>query len=302
MIKKHAILLFFISISFINPSSSNAQNFPTNGEVSEELQMGGPSIDYLNLEFPRPGVTKCSEFPNEVRTINGDINKYGKALLMVIFPKDCPYCIIAANSAGAIVDKYRSQLTVWYANQRLNGEGSCGDITEMSNKYPFVKNADFKFIDVYMWNNAWNSSWHYGSQDSYWSRKESPSVYRIFNPKTKKVTGIDYYLGPIENQIKLAVADNFIPTGIQETSVLKSYEIYPNPSNSTLNLNINLETKEEAKVSIYNTQGKEVRNFVLNNSSSFRQPIDIANFSEGIYFITVSINGVRIIKDKFIKK
>jgi hypothetical protein len=97
---------------------------------------------------------------------------------------------------------------VWYANQRLNGDGSCSEITKLSNQYTFVRNADFKFIDVYMWNNAWNSPWHYGAQDSYWSRKGSPSVYRIFSPRTKKVTGIDYNAGPIEPQIRAAIAEN----------------------------------------------------------------------------------------------
>jgi hypothetical protein len=65
-----------------------SQNYPINGEVSEEIAIGGPSIDYLTLTFPRNGVTQCAPFAGQTRTVGGDIDRYGKALLVVIFPDD----------------------------------------------------------------------------------------------------------------------------------------------------------------------------------------------------------------------
>ncbi len=291
-----------VCCSMMIAQSTMGQNFPINGTEAEEIAIGGPSKDYLTLEFPRPGVAKCAPYSSETRTIAGDLAK-GKALLVVIFPKDCPYCIEAADQADVTIDKYRDKLTVWYVNQRLNGDGSCADITEVSNKYKFVKNADFKFIDIYMWNNAWGSSWHYGSQDSYFSRPGSPSVYRIFDPKSKKVTGINYFVGQIDNQIASAVKNNFTPTGTATANAnLASYELYPNPAKEQLYLNINLVETANTVVSIKNMLGVEVLRQDLGNSNTFNSNINTASLNSDMYLIQVISDGKAIVNDKFVKQ
>ena len=288
--------------SILIAQSSMGQNFPANGTEAEEIAIGGPSKDYLTLEFPRGTDEECAPYKGLKRSIGGDLAK-GKALLVVIFPKDCPYCIEAADQADLTIDKYRDKLTVWYVNQRLNGDGSCADITEMSNKYKFVKNADFKFIDIYMWNNTWGSPWHYGEQDSYFSRKESPSVYRIFDPKTKKVTGINYFVGQIDNQIAAAVKNNFTPTGTATATVnLASYEMFPNPAKEQLSLNVNLIESASAVVSIKNMLGVEVLRQDLGTSNAFNSNINIASLNSEMYLIQVITEGKAIINDKFVKQ
>lgn len=280
-----------------------AQNFPANGTEEEEKAIGGPSKDYLTLQFPRGADQECAPFKGQKRSIGGDIAKYGKAVLVIIFPKDCPYCIKAADEADAVISKYSDKLTVWYVNQRLNGDGYCDDITEMSNIYPFVKKADFKFIDIYMWNNDWASPWHYGDQDSYWTRKESPSVYRIFDPKSKKVTGISYFVGPIESQIQAAIKNNFSPLATAlATENLASYSIFPNPATESLNLNLSLNNAAPAVVSIKNTLGIEVLRQDIGTAVSFNQIIDIQNLDKAIYMISVLSNGVTIASDRFVKQ
>lgn len=278
------ILSIGLLLTAISINTLKAQNFPANGEIVEEIAIGGPSIDYKDLAFPRPGVTQCDSFINQTRTISGDIDAYGKTLLVVIFPKDCPYCINAANAAEPIIAQYRDDITLWYANQRLNGDGSCEDITELGNEYDFVKNADFKFLDVHMWNNEWNSSWHYGSQDSYWARKESPSVYRVFNPKTKKVTAISYYLGPIENELIAAIADNKTEQVTHISSAHDRVLVYPNPVVS--NLYINVPTNAQFIVHIYNSKG------VLVKSVENSLEISVSNLASGMYVIHYISNRV----------
>lgn len=295
-------VLSAVIAGLLGVSQLYAQNFPKDGTEAQEIAIGGPSKDYLTLEFPRPGVAKCAPFSAETRTIGGDLAK-GKALLVVIFPKDCPYCIEAADKADAVIDKYRDKLTLWYVNQRLNGEGSCGDITEMSNKYKFVRNADFKFIDIYMWNNAWGTPWHYGAQDSYFSRPGSPSVYRIFDPKSKKVTAMAYGVDGIDGQIAAAVKNNFLPTGAERaTANLSSYEMYPNPAKESLNLNINLKNSGNTIVSIKNNLGVEVLRKELGNASSFNEVINLEQLQSDMYHIQVISEGVNIINDKFVKQ
>lgn len=284
-------------------TGSIAQNFPANGTEAEEIAIGGPSKDYLTLEFPRGTDQECTPFKGQRRSVGGDIAKYGKAVLVIIFPKDCPSCIEAADVADAVISKYSDKLTVWYANQRMNGEGFCDDITEMGNKYPFVKKADFKFIDIYMINAPWGFNWHYGSQDSYWIRPGSPSVYRIFDPKSKKVTGISYFVGPIESQIQAAIKNNFVVTATSAaTENLASYSIFPNPASESLNLSLSLNSAAPAVVSIKNTLGVEVLRQDIGTAVSFNQIIDIQNLDKAIYMISVLSNGVTIASDRFVKQ
>lgn len=295
------IFACFTSIIFI--SNSVAQNFPPNGTEAEEMKIGGPSSDYLTLQFPRDADLECAPFTKERRSIAGDIAKYGKAVLVIIFPKDCPYCIVAANQADEVISKYSDKLTVWYVNQRLNGDGECDDIIEMGDKYPFVKKANFKFKDTYMWNNAWGSSWHYGAQDSYWSRKESPSVYRIFDPKSKKVTGINYYVGPIESQIQAAIKNNFTPTGAEAASAnLSQFSMFPNPANEAVNIKLELKNTSSTVVSIKNTLGIEVLRKDMGNATSFDQNISIENLDKAMYMVSVIVDGVTIANDKLVKQ
>jgi hypothetical protein len=277
-----------------------AQNFPKDGTVAQEIAIGGPSIDYLTLEFPRPGVAKCNPH-TETRTIAGDLAK-GKALLVVIFPKDCPHCITAADKADPMIAKYRDKLTLWYVNQRLNGEGSCNEITDMKNKYPFVKGADFAFIDIYMINAPWGFNWHYAGQDSYFSRPGAPSVYRIFDPITKKVTGIDYNFGTIESQVQAAIKNNFTPTGAERaTDMLMSYELFPNPSKENVWLHANLKESSVATISIKNKLGVELLNKQV-SGSSIRENLDLTNLNTDMYMLSVTVDGIQIINDKIVKQ
>jgi hypothetical protein len=295
------IFTCFTGIIFI--SNAVGQNFPPNGTEAEEMKIGGPSIDYLTLEFPRGTDQECAPFKGQRRTIGGDLDKYGKAVLVIIFPIDCPYCIIAADQADAVISKYSDKLTVWYVNQRLNGEGACDDISELSNKYPFVKKADFKFIDIYMWNNAWNTSWHYPEQDSYWTRKESPSVYRIFDPKSKKVTGINYYVGSIEKEIQAAIKNNFTPTGANAAlDNLSQFSMFPNPANEAVNIKLELKNTASTVISIKNTLGIEVLRKEMGNSTSFDQNINIENLDKAMYMVSVIVDGVTIANDKLVKQ
>lgn len=282
---------------------ATAQNFPANGTVEEEIAIGGPSKDYLTLEFPRGTDQECIPFKGERRSVGGDIAKYGKAVLVIIFPKDCPYCIVAADQADAVIKKYEDKLTIWYVNQRLNGEGSCGDITEMSNKYSFVQKANFKFLDIYMMNATFTASVHYGGQDSYWAKPGMPSVYRIFDPKSKKVTGINYYVGPIESQIQEAIRNNFSPLANEAASKnLESYSLFPNPAESSITLNLNLKATANTVISVKNVLGVEVLRQELGTGSAFNQVLDLQSINKEMYMISVIADGVTVVKDKFVKQ
>jgi hypothetical protein len=64
--------------------------------------------------------------------------------------------------------------------------------------------------------------------------------------------------------------------------------LYPNPGDGKFNLKFNLKNKEDAEVTIYNSEGKPVYNEKLPSfTGEYNKPIDISNNSKGIYFVKV---------------
>ena len=85
---------------------------------------------------------------------------------------------------------------------------------------------------------------------------------------------------------------NPITTSVDETQMEnKLINVYPNPTNSTLNI----EVKEQTQITIVNVLGDVVLTQTLNRLSK----IDVSNLTSGVYFIQDSKSGKAI---KFIKE
>ena len=87
------------------------------------------------------------------------------------------------------------------------------------------------------------------------------------------------------------VSVNFISNDILIES------IYPNPTESDLNIQFNL-APNNATISIYNTLGECVLNETYNSMSV---KINTSNFADGVYFISIR-NGETVFQEKFIKQ
>lgn len=85
------------------------------------------------------------------------------------------------------------------------------------------------------------------------------------------------------------------PVGIKDVSKTdKEFQIYPNPANNTLNLNINL---EYGSISLYDINGKLMMQSVLVKS------VDVSKLSQGMYWIQVKDeNGEQVSVSKFVKQ
>lgn len=118
-------------------------------------------------------------------------------------------------------------------------------------------------------------------------------------------TQIDGY--PI-NHIAKWIGGNFVDTcgnssGIEETSsIVKDFNVYPNPTNGNVTLEINLDKPENINISIYNTIGERIYFENVNNVfGSFYKNIDISGLSKGIYLININAADLFICK-KIIKR
>lgn len=79
-----------------------------------------------------------------------------------------------------------------------------------------------------------------------------------------------------------------VRVGVAENLLFKEVEIYPNPSQGQVN--INLESLKEVSVTVYNSQGKVV--YIEDDIGGSIHQIDL-NVNSGFYTIELSANGIR---------
>ena len=88
--------------------------------------------------------------------------------------------------------------------------------------------------------------------------------------------------------------------GISENSKNETIEVYPNPSSSSLTIDLSALNNREVKIQIMDLQGR-VEQRIENKSTLTKMVVNIGDFSKGIYFIDV-ISKDATIRRKFIKQ
>ncbi len=140
-----------------------------------------------------------------------------------------------------------------------------------------------------------------GFTSYHWSTGETTQTITVvgltvqIGPHMYTVTVTDSWGCSATDNITITVLDN---TGISITESETNINIFPNPVNNLLYVDIKNNPKPVV-VSIANIEGQ----FLLSNIfelNSGRQVIDLSGFSNGIYVITVSVDG-RIYKEKIVK-
>lgn len=187
------------------PSGGNATQ-----ATADQLQIGGPASDFATTQFRFPFVNETCSPHFDRRTVEGQINTTGKTLLIVVSPSDCPSCRIAANAANAPIMARLNDIVIWYVVKKLNSDGDCAEMNFMKGEYPFLNAASHSFIDSWWWDNSLGRA-HHGNQgqSSYWTMPEMPSVYRVVDPVTKKVTSLGYFLDVVG--LDVAISHNYNP-------------------------------------------------------------------------------------------
>lgn len=73
---------------------------------------------------------------------------------------------------------------------------------------------------------------------------------------------------------------------VNEQEIFESFEMYPNPANSMLNLKFNALNAQDFEISIINLQGQEVYSDQVNNFSGYyNNSVNISEYSKGVYFV-----------------
>jgi hypothetical protein len=84
---------------------------------------------------------------------------------------------------------------------------------------------------------------------------------------------------------------------IKNPEILASFNIYPNPTNSIVNVEVKAFNQENVDVQLFDMMGRKIQEqFSVVDRTSF----NVNHLSEGIYFINVVQNGVSIATSKVI--
>lgn len=89
-------------------------------------------------------------------------------------------------------------------------------------------------------------------------------------------------------------------TVVEEIPIIETNNVYPNPSNNTINIPFELNnSKLESWVTITNSNGLELANYKLDNNSN-KISIDVSSFSKGMYFFNLKSGNNKFQSGKFI--
>lgn len=79
------------------------------------------------------------------------------------------------------------------------------------------------------------------------------------------------------------LADPTGPISVSEGVLASALNIFPNPSNGTFTVNMDLGTSVDMKISVADLQGKEVYTESISKASNFSRNLDLTHLNKGVY-------------------
>lgn len=86
------------------------------------------------------------------------------------------------------------------------------------------------------------------------------------------------------------------PSGIKQTEFNTSIMLYPNPSNGELSLITTFTTNQNVEVSIHNVMGQLMGSSQFENVTNQVFNLDLSNYTNGVYFVTVNNGSEKVVK------
>ena len=109
-------------------------------------------------------------------------------------------------------------------------------------------------------------------------------AFRLFSDQS--VTGDGFYFDDLE------ILTYGIDVGINEINNKINWNVYPNPANNALHINVSIENAEDVDYQIVDISGKVVKNG--NFSSTEDALISIEDLNSGSYFIRITMESGQV--------
>ncbi len=105
------------------------------------------------------------------------------------------------------------------------------------------------------------------------------------------------YTVTVTDQNSCSYVESFYVDGItsaEQATALKSWSLYPNPTQNHSILELELEQAQDLEIQLINILGQTIQTFEYHNQSRVRQMIDLANAPKGIYFVKIRVGNSQI--------
>src|SRR5690554_420556 len=257
---------------------------------------GDNDIDIVGLSLNSPvspqiiwyeNTSGAGNFVKHLIKVNSDLNYYSKLIA----------ADVDSDGAMDIITAYNKTLS-WYKN---DGQGNFTDEIIINDDASFTKLNIFAVdidsngtMDILSTGDS-NSITQYKNdgQQNFTTTAIIENLYRLYSPiYAKDVNGnnkIDIISNSSENG-KIAWYENQMDLSVNQNSIL-DFSIYPNPVSEELI--IKRPTREPATGNLYDTTGKLILSFTLNDQDS---RINVENLAAGVYFLEISGNSNTVVK------
>ena len=88
-------------------------------------------------------------------------------------------------------------------------------------------------------------------------------------------------------------------TSIEPADFVEKFKLYPNPTNSVTQLELEFSKEMNVQIDVYSVIGKQIMN-IERDDVLINENIDFSNFSSGIYFVKITLDNERILTRKVI--
>ena len=114
------------------------------------------------------------------------------------------------------------------------------------------------------------------------------------------VAGFGEHDQVIDNADNQLFVDNIVfkglSTKVSEAIRFKGVQVFPNPSNGVVQLNINLSKPSDLMVTLYDDLGHAVLSFEEKQALNLKKSIDMRSFRDGLYYMRLNAEGTHIVR------
>ena len=119
-----------------------------------------------------------------------------------------------------------------------------------------------------------------------------------------KITSGGIYTVKVKNGLCSSTSGSFtaIYTGVKNSSnAIKDFELYPNPTDGKMQLNLNLNKTASVQIKIYSAEGRELYGKTYGNIRNINEEMNIHDLAKGVYILRLNIDD-EVIYHKIVKQ
>jgi hypothetical protein len=188
---------------------------------------------------------------------------------------------------GSIAENYGTTFTIPMVDSSANGDTAYGirdagafEVVPMSIAITTTGSADSNGTAAVS-NTGGVAPYHY-----LWSNSQTTDTIRGLTPGTYMVTVTDLAGCPLADTVTV------ISTGINDIAGLKRFEVFPNPANNNVNIQLQNSSGNPLHLRITDIEGKSFYNMPIGHAENWNKTLDLSLFSSGVYYIEITgVNG-----------